>query len=452
MGRSLHNTAKRKEHYMAPKELLDERIEAVKGNIIADIQQLVGFASINGHTQQVHSCLDHFLARAEAFGFKTMTTTTHDVGIVEMGEGDETIGILVHLDVVEVGERAKWTNDPFECVDHDGFLWGRGVVDDKGAAVMSLYAMKALKDLGVTIQRKVWLIVGTSEESVWTDIASFKREFPLPCCGFSPDGEFPIYNREKGFAEIVLHFAQDAKHGIRRLHGGDSPNTIPAHAEIVLADGHSLSTHGVSAHSSDPERGENAIIKLCKELETMGETELKSVRFICEILSAGCHAEALHIDDGVDTLDGETIGLTTVAPTVITLGDAGVHLTINIRHKYGTTRDDILRAFTARAEEYGYTIEAKEYLDPMKVSKDLPFLNIMKEVSEEYGVNSDLKNASGTSYAKSMANFVSWGPVFPDDPKCAHVEDERLSVSSMMLATKMYARLLQRVAGTEKVC
>jgi succinyl-diaminopimelate desuccinylase len=111
-----------------------------------------------------------------------------------------------------------------------------------------------------------------------------------------------------------------------------------------------------------------------------------------------------------------------------------------------------MRAFTAHAEEYGYTIEVKEYLDPMKVGKDLPFINIMKEVSEEYGMNSDLKNAAGTSYAKSMANFVSWGPVFPDDPKCAHAEDERLSIRSMMLATKMYACLLSRVTGTEKVC
>jgi len=43
-----------------------------------------------------------------------------------MGQGDETLGILVHLDVVGIGDLAKWTHDPFDVVQRDGFLWGRG--------------------------------------------------------------------------------------------------------------------------------------------------------------------------------------------------------------------------------------------------------------------------------------------------------------------------------------
>lgn len=427
------------------KQKIDAYIEQVKEEMIAEIFRLVSFPSISGNQEENLACLRYFLGLAERMGFKTMTTPEWDLGIVEMGQGDETLGILVHLDVVGIGDREKWTNDPFTGVQRDGFLWGRGTADDKGGAVMSLYAMKAVQLLGLPMHRKVWLIVGTSEESQWTDIDSFKREFPVPCCGFTPDGAFPIFNKERGFAEIVLHFSRDGKRGIRKLQGGDSANTIPSRAEILLSDGRSIVSNGVSSHSSVPKEGDNAIIKLCSQLEALGETGFDFVRFISKYLGNSGHATELHIDDGREYVEDGFASITTVAPTVLTLAENSVVLTINIRHKYGTTRENILDAFTALAGEYGYEVSLPEYLDPMRVSKELPFLNIMRAVSEEYGVDNSFKGAPGTSYAKSMKNFVSWGPVFPTDPQTAHMEDERLSISSMVLATKLYGRLISRI-------
>jgi succinyl-diaminopimelate desuccinylase len=428
------------------KQKIDAYVEQVKEEMIAEIFRLVSFPSISGNQEENTACLRYFLGLAERLGFKTMTTAEWDVGIVEMGQGDETLGILAHLDVVGIGDRAKWTNDPFTGVQRDGFLWGRGTADDKGGAVMGLYAMKAVQLLGLSMHRKVWLIVGTSEETQWTDIDNFKRQFPVPCCGFTPDGAFPIFNKERGFAEIVLRFFRDGTRGVRKLQGGDSPNTVPSKAEILLNDGRSILSSGVSAHSSLPNEGDNAIIKLCSQLEALGETEFDFVRFISKYLGNSGHAKDLHIDDGCEYVEDGFASITTVAPTVLTLADDGVVLTINIRHKYGTTRENILDAFTALAGEYGYEVSLPEYLDPMRVSKELPLLTIMREVSEEYGVDSSFKGAPGTSYAKSMKNFVSWGPVFPTDPQTAHMEDERLSVNSMLLATRLYGRLISRVA------
>jgi len=83
----------------------------------------------------------------------------------------------------------------------------------------------------------------------------------------------------------------------------------------------------------------------------------------------------------------------------------------------------------------------------MMISKELPFLKIMNDVYEEYGFKGEFKAAAGTSYAKSMDNFVSWGPVFPNDPLCAHMEDERLSISSMLAAAKIYGLFIARIGG-----
>ena len=124
-------------------------------------------------------------------------------------------------------------------------------------------------------------------------------------------------------------------------------------------------------------------------------------------------------------------------------------LNVNIRQKYGTTLEKISRGFQEKSDEFGYSYEISNYLEPMRVSGDLPFLNIMREVSREYGVDDSLKVAAGTSYAKSMERFVSWGPVFPEDPQTAHMEDERISVETMLLAAKLYAYFVYRMANEE---
>ena len=430
------------------KERIDAYIDGKIQEMIKEILHLVSFPSITGNKEQNKACLEYFLNLAQTLGFRTMTTSDWDVGIVEMGEGDETLGILVHVDVVGIGDREKWTHDPFEGIVRDGYLWGRGTEDDKGAVIMSLFAMKAVQQLGLPLHRKVWLIVGTSEEAKWTDIESFKKEYPIPCCGFSPDGRFPIFNIEKGYADIVLDFYRDGKKGIQKLRSGDSPNTIPSKARIVLQDGLSVVVHGKSTHSSLPKEGDNAILKLCKKLHGIEGVDFDFVRFVRKYLSSDGLTD-LHLDDGSAIYEDEYVGRTTLAPTILSLTDNSVRLTINIRHKYGTTREDIQHVFAAHAEEYGYEVGIIEYLEPMWVSKGLPFLKVLKEVSEEYGMDSRFEFAPGTSYAKSMKNFVSWGPVFPNDPSMAHIEDENISIETILLATKLYARLISRMTVDE---
>jgi len=153
------------------------------------------------------------------------------------------------------------------------------------------------------------------------------------------------------------------------------------------------------------------------------------------------------IDDGSDAYKGEYTGFTTAAPTFISIGEEGVQAIINIRHKFGTTNEEITDAFVKLQDKYGYKCSVSNYLKPMMISKELPFLKIMNDVYEEYGFKGEFKAAAGTSYAKSMDNFVSWGPVFPNDPLCAHMEDERLSISSMLAAAKIYGLFIARIGG-----
>jgi len=426
------------------KQKIIDYLEAHRGQIIEDIAGLVRFESVAGNPAETEKALDFVLGRAKEMGFRTMTTSQKDVGIIETGQGKETVGILAHVDVVGVGDPEKWTWPPYDCVARDGFLLGRGTIDDKGPVIMSLYALKALVDLNIPLRKKIQLIVGTCEETQWTDMEHFKEQFPLPDYGFSPDGEFPIYNAEKGYADVELLFDEPNFKQILELQSGDSPNTIPSKAVIRFPGGPLTTFNGVSAHSSEPESGDNAIEKLCRSLA--GRDEFHFIRFINDILAGDPFAGALAIDAGTGDIDLEP---TTAAPTILKLTGSAVFLNVNIRQKVGVKMGDITRAFDRLAETYSFTFHITECEDGMMVDESLEALQRMKQAANAFDCDGSFQLARGSSYAKTMDNFVSWGPVFPGETNMCHMENERISIETMMLATKIYTLYLALEARGE---
>lgn len=73
------------------------------------------------------------------------------------------IMLLAHLDVVGV-DKTKWTVDPFGGVIQNGYLYGRGTIDDKGMVAANLATMVALKRSGAHLNRDVILIAEADEE------------------------------------------------------------------------------------------------------------------------------------------------------------------------------------------------------------------------------------------------------------------------------------------------
>jgi succinyl-diaminopimelate desuccinylase len=436
----------------ALKNLIDAYIDGHRDDIVRDIAGLVAIPSVTGNAHECRRALDYVCRRATDFGFEVSMTEEGDVAVIDLAAAQrtdgrsrpgETAGILVHVDVVGVGDRSKWDTDPFKLALRDGFLQGRGVADDKGPAVLALYAMRAVSEnvynpphhpappprTRTAPLPRIRLVVGTSEESAWTDMAHYKSQFELPDYGFSPDGEFPIYNEENGYTDVLLSFP--APPDVERLAAGDGPNTIPSRAEIGLRSGRTLIYGGVSAHSSVPEQGENAIEKLCA-----AHPEHAFSRFVNDRAYAGMNPQAAPPDDaGAESPS---------APTMLRLepGDAAVRLNINIRQAPGVTRSDIELFFESKRAAYSFAFEITEYLEPMRVDPDSPFLRTMFDVYRAYGLPGDFERARGSSYAKAMPRCVSWGPVLPGDPDTAHRENERLRAETAFTAAKLYASFL----------
>lgn len=77
---------------------------------------------------------------------------------------DRPVVLMAHLDVVPVDDGAPWQHPPFGAEIHDGAIWGRGTLDDKGQLVAICEAVETLLDRGFAPGQDVWLSFGCNEE------------------------------------------------------------------------------------------------------------------------------------------------------------------------------------------------------------------------------------------------------------------------------------------------
>lgn len=71
--------------------------------------------------------------------------------------------LAAHMDVVPA-EHQGWTHPPFAGEIADGFIWGRGAIDDKASAIGILQAAEALLQAGYQPRRTVYVAFGHGEE------------------------------------------------------------------------------------------------------------------------------------------------------------------------------------------------------------------------------------------------------------------------------------------------
>lgn len=191
------------------KEQLKAYMEAHREAMIEDISTLVRIKSDKGEAAPGAP-----FGEGPAAALKKAMEICGDKGFVvknwdgyvmtaDMNGKESGLDILAHLDVVPVSE--GWTKtEPFEPKLIGNKLYGRGTADDKGPAVAALYAMMAVKELGVPLKSNCRLILGTDEECGSSDIRHYYAQVPEAPCTFSPDAEFPCINIEKG--SIAPHY------------------------------------------------------------------------------------------------------------------------------------------------------------------------------------------------------------------------------------------------------
>lgn len=408
-------------------------------DIIKNISDIIKFDSSQQPSKEgmpfgegVAKCLDYFLSLAEFLGFETKNYDNY-VGEVVWGRGEE-FAILCHLDVVPAG--SGWTKAPFggEVDQKNGRIWGRGAMDDKGPAIISLYAMKALKDKGFKPNKKIKLIVGCNEESGWGCIEHYKKVAKMPKIGFSPDADFPVIYAEKGIIHLRFAFKTQGDFSVR---GGGAANMVCDYCEAeapvsanrltelnLFYEEGKIVSRGKSAHGSTPEKGINAIAPMLKYL---GLENIYELLFVYKC--------------GLNGLCDET-GELTFSPNVIeTVGDM-LYITCDMRYPATFKRDEIISKLNQAQVSYQILHEQA----PLFNDKNCNLIKTLCSVySEVTGKNAQPIAIGGGTYARALECGAGFGPEEEGEENVIHQPDEYITFEKIERCFKTYTLAIERL-------
>lgn len=189
------------------REILN-KVDELKAQMINDIKTIVKMPSVESEAEKdapfgksIALTLDKALEIARSLGFITKNLD-HYIGYAQYGEGEDYIGIIGHLDVVPTG--TGWKHPPFSAYEENGTIYSRGILDNKGPIMTCLYALYAIKELNIKLNKPIRIIFGCDEETGFKDLEYYLKHEHPPVMGWTPDCKYPVVYGERGRAVIEI--------------------------------------------------------------------------------------------------------------------------------------------------------------------------------------------------------------------------------------------------------
>ncbi len=222
---------------MKSKEIL--RLAEKYGAVTAaNLSELVKIKSLSGGEEEVVKKIREQMLEA---GFEEVRFDGLGNVIGRIGNGKRVLAIDGHVDTVDVGNPGNWDFDPFSGEIKDGYVYGRGAVDQKGGVAAFITAGRIIRELGLAKDITLLCVGSVIEE----DCDGLCWKYLVEKEGIQPDmvistepTNLNIYRGQRGRMEMDVIF------------------------------------NGLSAHGSAPERGKNAIYmasRACLEIEKLNE-------------------------------------------------------------------------------------------------------------------------------------------------------------------------------------
>lgn len=466
---------------------VDAYVDEVWEDVVRDIGELVSFPSIADASRsvedapfgpEVRSALDCGLRLAKRLGYEVSDVDGY-IGIADIpGQRDEQIATIAHIDVVPAGP--GWNTDPFAMVRREGWLLGRGVIDDKGPAVLSLYAGAFFLREGITPRYTFRALLGCDEEVGMTDVKHYLASHDDPLFLFTPDAEFPVCNAEKGCFGGTFESADIANGIIRSWSGAEATNAIPSQStcvvavprdmlpapranadRIVLEDAGEGCTRifaqGIGGHASLPEGTLNAIALVvgylhevdaaCPDLFDPAEHSYLS---LLSVVHEGTAGEGLGI-----AAVSDAFGALTCNAGTIEVADGRIVQSIDVRYPDTITDEEMSSRCRACALAHGSVFKSGRIKEPFSVSADSPAVQTLLDVYREVtGKPAEPFSMGGGTYARNFACAVSFGPEdngleLPEWAGSMHGPNEAASEELLRDALKMYIVALVRLNELE---
>jgi len=409
-----------------------------------------------GH--DIRRALDYMLDQAKQDGF-TVLDVDHYAGHIEMGSGDEIVGILGHLDVVPTG--GAWDVPPFSATLKDGKIISRGSMDDKGPTMAGYIAMRMIQDQHIELNKKVRLILGCDEESGMRGIIRYLEKQQMPDLGFAPDADFPLIYAEKGIYSFDIIGVEDNSL-IESIHAGERYNIVPDKCVAVLnkdvseafyhyldklhlkgtVKGNTYTIYGKNAHAAWPHLGVNGIFLMAEFLEMVTDSAL--IRFIHQYFVNDTYGKKLGIDFFHDEMKEMTLNL-----ALINYESGHFLIGSNIRYPIEYPFEENAEKTSKIADEFGFKYVGHHNSKPHYVSPDDPLVKTLYETYQKYtnDYTTPLLTIGGGTYARTLKKAVAFGPNMPGKEDLAHQANEYLIIEDMIMAAAIYAECIVKLAG-----
>lgn len=466
---------------MKYQEQIEQYIESKREEMKAAIGRLVAIPGVLEDAQEgapfgkeIARALEEALQIAKEWG---LSATNYDgyVGAVDVNHQETNLHILCHLDIVAPGE--GWETDPYQMIEKDGMLFGRGVDDDKGPAIASMLALRAIKDLGIALKKNVRLLLGTDEETGSRDIRYYYEREPYAEYSFSPDSAFPITNIEKGYYGPELSAAWEVESVSPRVtsfQGGIRINVVPPKAQAVvcglqageiachcekmaqetgaqftidaLEDGICIHAIGKNAHAAAPENGINAITALLALLSELPLADCASTRALRGFHALFPHGDFQGKSLGIAMQDEES-GSLTLTLSLLFLKDNKLQARFDSRLPICATEENCRLICESACKEQGLQCEGE--MGPAHyVPEDSFFIKTLLACYENYTEKKGYCIADGGgTYVHNIPGGVAFGAGRPEFDSCLHGANERVEIDSLLTAAKIYAQSIVELCG-----
>lgn len=439
-----------------------------KDELLQDLNELIKIESVSveGH-EKCAEALNWMLNKAQSFGLITKSID-NKAGHAELGSEGKLCATLTHLDVVPAS--SSWDSNPFELTRKDGRLLGRGVADDKGAALVTLYCLRILKESGIEGKNTLRAIFGTDEEVGMTDVAAYFAKEAMPDMSFTPDADYGICRAEKGILQLELTCERGNAAVLTEFKGGNAVNAVADTAYAVIncsesddhqlmrladakegefefmytPDGMMIKSKGKAAHACEPYKGHNAILGLIDLLAS--NFSLSSLGNLCSFLSTHIRLESDGTSLGMKMRDSQS-GALTVCASTIEINESKERATLDIRYPVTFGGKELIKRVKKAADLENVEVNVLSHSKPLYLDDSRPVIGILKSAYEEItGEEPEMYSTGGGTYARKLGgNGVAFGPVFKGDTSNLHTDNEGLDEGNFMKHAQICLEAMYRM-------
>ena len=445
---------------------------------------------------------DKIKSLAESFNlsFRNVDNRVYEISLP--GSGDEVVGIHAHADVVPVTPE-NWVLedgtklDPFKVTLIGDRMYGRGTEDDKNGIVVTLYAMKIIKEEKLPLARNFKLLVDTTEETTGDAIPYYFEHNPTPNYNLALDGGYPVVIAEKGYGTVMANFPLRKAEGkgaeITSMTGGLATNQIPSTSVVTLVTEQpaelaaslqqagsdyakrnggdfkvsakvvgkdvQLVVTGVSAHSSEPESGVNPVARMLDLLNSLdGKVALKHNAYTDAARYAADNWGLDYLGNklGVGFAD-DFMGPLTTSLTYVGNDNKAFKLAVNLRVPKGKSPEtlkteiaDKLSAWsksTHTAVTFDYSIAEPMYRNP----EGEWVKALLAVATENLGMPHKFGTSAGATSVHELPNGVQFGLAMPDVKYTGHNDNEFKTVEQFMLDLQIVTEMMGRIGQLPKL-